>query len=298
MTAYDDYLHTLTACYPAFTIRSVRPLQQGWDSVTLLVNDETVFRFARRPDVAARLEREARLLPRLAPSLPVAIPDIRFSCEDPAGGMRFVGYRLLAGEPLTRDSIAPGQEDMLLAQVADFLAALHFFPVDEATRLGVPGGSTDEWRGEYAALYDEVKEHVLPLLTEPERASVVHLWERYLDDAANSTFAPALLHRDLGPEHILHNPTTGQLTGVIDWGDASIGDPAHDFTGLYVDLGPEFARGVLARYPRSLGESAEQRIQFYAAIVPFYEIRFGQLEDDDSHIAAGLAALRRNLRQG
>jgi aminoglycoside 2''-phosphotransferase len=296
MTAYDNYVRILTDRYPEFAVRSVRPLQQGWDSVTLLVNDEVVFRFARRPDVAVRLAREARLLPQLAPALPVAIPDIRYTCEDPAGGMRFVGYPLLAGESLSRKSVASDHKQDLAGQLAGFLAALHAFPVNRADGLGALGGGADEWRNAYVAFYGEIREVVLPLLSEAERAQVVHLWERYLDHSANFTFAPALIHRDLGADHILHDPTTGKLTGVVDWGDAWIGDPAHDFTGLYLDLGPDFARSVLARYPRTLDETAEQRIQFYAAIVPFHEIRFGQLESDESHIAAGLSALRRNLQ--
>jgi len=41
-----------------------------------------------------------------------------------------------------------------------------------------------------------------------------------------------LLHGDCQPDHFFIEPRTGSLTAVIDFGDASIGDPAWDFAVL------------------------------------------------------------------
>jgi hypothetical protein len=38
-TDYSGYMRELAACYPDFALRSYRPLQQGWDSVTPLVEN-------------------------------------------------------------------------------------------------------------------------------------------------------------------------------------------------------------------------------------------------------------------
>lgn len=298
MTSYDDYVHMLTACYPDLPIRDYRPAQQGWDSITLFVNDDMIFRFARRPDVAEQLAREARLLPALAQTLPVAIPRFEYVCAEPAGGVRFVGYHAIGGAPLSPESFSPAHAAELAQQLGVFLTALHSFPVTEATQLGVVGGSADDWRREYVAFFGEVREHIFLLLSETERSQVAARWERYLGNSANFTFAPALIHRDLAPEHILHEPETGQLSGVIDWGDASLGDPAQDFTGLHRELGQEFAASVFAHYQRAIKGDVEtfwQRVRFYGSIGPLHEIRFGQLSGDDEHIAHGLAALHRQL---
>ena len=286
----------LKAAYPDFAVRTYRPLQQGWDSVTLLVDNETIFRFARRPDVAERLGREARLLPQLADVLPVAIPRFEYVCEDAAGGMRFVGYRAIAGTALLDVGIAAAQAPELARQLAELLRALHSFPVAEAARLGVPGGGADVWRREHADFYAEVREHVLPLLNPFEQAGVIALWQDYLDDDANFAFAPALIHRDLGAEHILVD-LEGRLSGVIDWGDASIGDPAIDFTGLDRGLGRLFTAQVLAHYRRPDDPSFWRRVRFYRDIIPFHEIRFGQLDGSMAHLAHGLEHLRRQLAQ-
>ena len=286
------YLGELAACCPGFAVREARPAQQGWDSLTLLVNGDTIVRFARRPDVAARLAREAALLPSLADALPLAVPRFTLTCPDPAGGLRFVGYPAISGEPLSPDTVTPATETSLAEQLGAFLSALHGFPVAEAVRLGAEGGTAADWRAELGRLYGEVRAHVLPRLADgDERARVEALWEGYLADDATFAFAPALIHRDLGTEHILHDPA-GRLTGVIDWGDASIGDPAQDFIGVYRTLGADFARRVHAHYARRVDSTFWRRVRFYAAIVPFFEIIFGSLEGDEGHVAAGLAALR------
>lgn len=41
------------------------------------------------------------------------------------------------------------------------------------------------------------------------------------------------MHGDLVPEHILLDEKTGQLSGIIDFGDVALGDPAQDFLGFW-----------------------------------------------------------------
>src|SRR5436309_124367 len=53
---------------------SVVEVGEGYDFKVLLVDDEWVFRFARRQGVVAALETEVALLPALAAALPVAVP--------------------------------------------------------------------------------------------------------------------------------------------------------------------------------------------------------------------------------
>jgi aminoglycoside phosphotransferase (APT) family kinase protein len=50
------------------------PLGAGSDNSAFLVNDAFVFRFPRRQLAVELLETEVRVLPALAPALPLAIP--------------------------------------------------------------------------------------------------------------------------------------------------------------------------------------------------------------------------------
>ena len=60
-----------------------------------------------------------------------------------------------------------------------------------------------------------------------------------------------LVHDDLGAEHILVDAARSSLTGIIDWGDMALHDPAWDFIGLVFWTGYPRARAALLRseYP-------------------------------------------------
>lgn len=304
----NDYILRLEAALPDLVIRSAEPVTMGWDSFALVVNGDLIARFARRPDVARSLRRERALLPELAPTLPAAVPHFTtFDDAGPANDERgdpatlpFVVYPLLPGAPLdttldTTPGAAPlpdAMADTLAPQLAAFLGALHRFPLSRAQALGVAGDpSAARWRDEYRALYTMFRERTFPLLDARRRAWANALWEGFLDDDARFRFDCALIHRDLGCEHILVDPAAHSLTGVIDWGDASMGDPAMDFVGLLTALGPAFVERVLRHYPLPTDSAFWGRMRFYAAIIPFYFLNIGALEGDQARIAEGLALL-------
>ena len=293
---------TLEQCLPDLCIRTVRPITTGWDSYVLEVNGELIFRFPRRAEVEARLEMEMRLLPELAPTLPLPAPRFEFVGRRRDGCPRpFAGYRKIAGVALTADRLQPGQAERAARQLGCFLAALQRFPPEKAARLGVPGGSPAQWRREYQALYERMRGQVFPLLAPQVRTNIAACWEGHLGRDEHFCFQPVLLHRDLTSEHILYDPERGALTGIIDWGDASIGDPAFDFTGPFHDYGQAFAEQMLAAYRGQAGETFWDRVSFYTRIIPFYEVLYGLLTGDRAHVAAGIQHLqspRRPSRAG
>jgi aminoglycoside 2''-phosphotransferase len=183
----------------------------------------------------------------------------------------------------------------LSEHLAAVLGELHAFPVSRAAALGIPGGSAADWREEYQETYDWVQRLVCPLLTQAEQNRVTARWEGFLSNAAYFRFWPALVHRDLWGAHIFCDPATGHINGIIDWEDASIGDPAIDFTGLLMDHGADFTRQVLASYPGPADETLWARAEFYAWIGPVYEIRFGLESGQQEHLERGLEEMRQTL---
>jgi aminoglycoside 2''-phosphotransferase len=290
--AHEDYIELLRAAFPALQVERYTPLGEGWDSVALLVNDRDVFRFAKRPDVAVRQAAEAELLPYLADRLPLPIPRYTHTWADPAWpGQRIVGYPVIPGEPLLR--MRPEHHATQAARLGTFLGALHAVPVAEARRRGAPGGDAASRREAYWGFFATVRANMLPLFTEREQVGIVAFWSRYLADDACFAFTTTLVHRDLNVEHVLFDLATGRLTGVIDWGDAAIDDPAVDFAALRGELGDEFARQMLAAYPHAADDTLFRRMDFYAGMEPFHELHFGQLEGDAAHIARGIEGVRR-----
>jgi aminoglycoside 2''-phosphotransferase len=295
-SALAGYIELLQACFPTLQVERCLPLGEGWDSVALLVNDQHVFRFAKRPDAALRQAREAELLPLLADRLPLLIPRYTHTWTDPAWpGKRIVGYRLIAGEPLTLSR--PEQRATQAAQLGAFVSALHAVPVAKARRHGVVGRDAASLREAYRGFFATVRANMLPLFTAQEQAAIVAFWSGYLEDDTCFAFTPTLVHRDLTTEHVLVDPTSGHLTGVIDWGDAGLDDPAVDFAVVRRQLGEEFAREMLAAYRHALDTTVLRRMDFYAGMEPFHEIHFGQVHGDAAHLAHGIEWARRQCAQ-
>jgi aminoglycoside 2''-phosphotransferase len=296
--ALAKYIALLQACFPAFQVERYVLIGEGWDSVALLINDENVFRFAKRPDVAVRQAREAQLLPLLADRLPLPIPRYTHTWADPAWpGMRIVGYPLLAGEQLMHTPDRPEHRAIQAAQLAEFVSALHAVPVEQARQHGALGGDAASRRKDYRRFFATVCSNMLPLFTAREQAAIVAFWARYLDDDTCFTFTSTLVHRDLNIEHVLCDPASGHLTGVIDWGDAGIDDPAVDFAAVRRQLGEEFARQMLAAYRHPLDATLVHRMDFYAGMEPFHEIHFGQVSGDAAHLAHGIEWARQQCAQ-
>ena len=283
----------IARCFPQLQMHTCRPILDGWSSLVLEVNDELIFRFPRRPEIVPGLEKEMALLPQLAPALPVAVPRFEFIGRGGLGAdWPFVGYRKIAGRPLTNALLAAAPADRLARHLAQVLSALHRFPVERAVQLRVPPASPQDWRQEYQRLYAWTQAQAFPLLEPTVRSKAAALWEGFLGDEANFQFQPVLIHRDLGGEHILCDVDSGMVAGIIDWEDAAIGDPALDFVGLLCDAGRAFAEQVLAAYQGQVGGTLWQRTVFYARICPLYEVQFGLAVGDEEHLRHGLEALR------
>lgn len=294
----EDCLRRLRVRYPDLPIQRYTVFTNGWDSLALALDDTWLVRCARRPDVEAQLAIEARLLPALAPALPAPIPHFELIGDPGARGPTFAGYRLLPGVALP-DALAaaPDQASALACQIGAFLGALHAFPLERAAAAVAPFSLPSEGAGagtrrHYADFYEYVRAHVFPLLDAPAQARAAALWEPFLADDANFAFRSVLIHADLAGEHILCDPATGALTGVIDWGDARTGDPALDFTGLLRVAGPAFANASLAAYPGPIDTTFRRRMEFYARLIPYHEARFGLDTHQPDHLARGLATIR------
>ena len=286
------YRRLLVERFPSVRVRRCEALLSGWDNVLLRVNGTWMFRVPRRPENEVALRREAALLPELAPTLPVAVPRFEYLWEGEAPPRIVVGYRRIPGTGLTAAGLAGPRGAAAIRPLAGFLRALHAFPLDRAARLGFDVIDPKGWRSEYEATFRWIRTEAFPRLTARERDWTTRRFEGYLDEPRNFRFAPALLHRDLEAQHVLVLRASGRVTGVIDWGDASVGDPAFDFAGLLRDLGAGPTRRILRAYggPRDAGALA--RAGFYADLHPFYAIIYGRQLDRPDWVREGREELR------
>ncbi|MBI5105631.1 MAG: phosphotransferase [Solirubrobacterales bacterium] len=245
---------------PGLPARTVERLGAGLDHQAFLVDGELVVRLGEDPAA------EARVLELVAPLAPPAVP-APLLVEGDA-----MVYPLLPGTPLL--ALGPPPRD--LAPLGRFLSRLH--------RLDAPGVARDDFTPEqWLADAREQHEQVAAQVPAAHRDAV----GAFL--AAPPPPPPpalALTHNDLGAEHLLADPATRAITGVIDWGDAAIADPAYDLGLLLRDLGD----GVLAHYdPLEPPEDLLRRATFYARCAVFEDLAYGQ----EAYTRNALAAIGR-----
>jgi aminoglycoside phosphotransferase (APT) family kinase protein len=88
-------------------------------------------------------------------------------------------------------------------------------------------------------------------------------------------------HADLGAEHILE--VDGTLTGIIDWSDAAITDPALDLARLYRDFGPRFLEALSQVYGPL--RHAMPRVKFFARCAALEDLAYGRATGRREYVA-------------
>jgi aminoglycoside phosphotransferase (APT) family kinase protein len=143
------------------------------------------------------------------------------------------------------------------AELGGLLAALHAVPIERVAGLApVDLEPLTLWRDGTAATWTMVANRV-----PPAQRRAVERWLAAPPPGAGPT--RVFSHQDLGIEHVLVDPVTSTVCGVIDWTDAAVGDPAYDLGLILRDLGPGGLDAALRAYgPVDAGLGA--RAAFYA----------------------------------
>lgn len=264
----------LRASLAAFPGATVEPAGAGDYCWAFVVDGAWIFLVARHPEGERSIARAAALLPTLAPALPLAIPDIAHTGRT-GGGHAFVGYRKVGGVELTGAryrELGRAARDRCARDLARFLGALHQFPPDVARGRGIipcpyPFAAIEEGlrAGTAEEEYGRDLERLLGagVLDRGTGDYCRRILAAHLGDRRNPEIRPVLLHGEVSGDHVLHDPQTGELTGVIDFNGLIIGDPARDLLYLYEDYGLPFLATFLRHYPVADRRHVLARLHFF-----------------------------------
>ncbi|MFG3251276.1 aminoglycoside phosphotransferase family protein [Streptomyces sp. NPDC048187] len=184
----------------------------------------------------ADVTTEREWLPRLAPLLPTAVPEV-LGAGAPAEGYPWPWsvYRWLPGE--LPEAGALTDPESLAADLAAFVAAMR--------SVTLPDGPKAYRGGPLAALDAPTRAALDALRDLPEEGvdcdALTAVWQDALAAPAWEG-PPCWLHADLMPGNLL--VSGGRLSGVIDFGCMGVGDPACDLFPAW-NLLPPGARDVL-----------------------------------------------------
>lgn len=283
-----DVHGVVVAHLPGYQVDSVVQVGEGQDNLAYEVNGELIVRFSKEPDPARRtalLDREARLLAAVAGISPLPVPEPTFTVAEQG----CLAYFKLPGVPLL-DLPRPQRSahgTSIATALGELLTAMHTIPVGRMTELVEPDDHPlAEWRREAAETYLTVAGHIPAKHRRPVESFLAA-------PLPHEAYAPAFCHNDLGIEHVLVDPVAWTVTGIIDWSDAAIVDPARDFGLLYRDLGPAAARAALRHYRTDANDLAAlgERAGFYARCSVFEDLAYGIEAGRDRYVEKSLAAM-------
>lgn len=236
-----------------FEITNVAILNEGYDNISIEVNDEWIFRFPKKPDVPT--EREIQLLNMLKGKFHVKIPEIEFVFQDPIG----IGYRKILGGELTIDylrSLSESRYQKLVDDIAQFFADLHSaISLEEARAIGIE----DSFSKNYI---DVIKERLLPALADSDIRTFAQTCLSKFDQLSPADHL-VVLHTDLSPDNMAFEFEKEQLNGVFDFSDVAIGDLNLEFVHLW-KFDPVFAKQITESYSKKTGRTCDlERTKLY-----------------------------------
>ncbi len=254
------------ASFSSIDVARMALLGSGWD-FDAFVADGWVFRFPRRAECEALIERERTVLALVRPALPagVAVPAVELVCPPTQGfPYRCAGHRFIDGEPA--DVVQPSLHPRLAADLASALGAVHGIPLDSAREVGLV--EVDQPHAARADWLERGLRHAAELRGSDPVVDRAVRWLAEEPDPLRRLEAPArVIHNDLSPEHLVADRATGALVGILDWTDAVLGDPARDFVPLVAFGGWPLAEAVLARYPLPADPGFRDRLRFMARLL-------------------------------
>ncbi|GAA2153794.1 aminoglycoside phosphotransferase family protein [Nocardioides koreensis] len=245
------------------------PAGHGTDNRMLRLGDDLVVRLPRKPGTAAHVGKEQAWLPRLAPHLPIAVPEpVALGRAGDGYPFPWSVYRWIDGSELDPDAV---EDPVRLGRdLAGFVHALQAVDLMGARReeplSSYRGGSLRELAGstfENLAACRDLSGLDLDL------AGLEAIWRAAmeLDEPRD---AHTWMHTDLKPSNLLVRE--GVLVGVVDFGGLSVGAPTCEHAATW-DLPPE-ARHAYAD-ALGLDRGTRQRARAWALAialsgVPYY----------------------------
>jgi aminoglycoside phosphotransferase (APT) family kinase protein len=240
----------------------------GWDNEVFRLGDELAVRLPRRASAAPLIVSEQRWLPEIAERFVVPIPAPIVSGRPSHGyPWHWSVVPWIPGNPIAQ---AGAISDDLIARLAQFLVELHQPAPSDAPANSVRGIPLRD-RSESTLRYlDELR------LPRTDDARIRRMWA----EACLVPYwpnEPLWLHGDLHPLNILE--MNGQLTGVIDFGDVTAGDPATDLALAWMLPGDGHPHALQSALGDTVGPDTWARARGWALSLG---VTFSHFGDSDS----------------
>ncbi|MFS0603014.1 phosphotransferase [Peribacillus frigoritolerans] len=276
--------------FPEIELKEIKQLGEGFDNTVIQINGQFVFRFPRRPIAVTLIQVENQLLPSIAGTFPLAIPEpIFFGKPSTLYPYPFTGYKMVKGHLPVEGTKAKKVESA--KRFARFLKVLHSFPVEKAKRLGVQPDGMMRLDVPYRkkSLMENVS-NLIKLGYFGQAHAVKDFVETLGEGELDVQHPISLVHGDIHIRNVLLDDE-GVLAGVIDWGDVHIGNPAIDFSFLYSYF-PKEVRSAFFEIYGEIEKETESLARFRAIYMLVTLLVYGIDRHDEELIAITSTGLK------
>jgi aminoglycoside phosphotransferase (APT) family kinase protein len=253
----------LAAALPGVPLKALRLRMAGEGFDTWEAGD-VVVKLPRSEETAAKIESERVIHELLAEPLGELIPAIRAigppTDEFPFPCLALERARGRQGQTIEGPIIRPKPWAVVtLAKAAgSALSMLHSVSLPAARAVGIKPRDVkltpdvDVSEAAVARARKVVGQAVDTFLVDP------------IPERSIKSGKAVLCHADVKGEHIFVSEDGTRITALIDWANVAIADPAVDFGGLAIWLGPSFVREALNAYTGPADEGTFDRAIFLA----------------------------------
>ncbi|MDU0813661.1 macrolide 2'-phosphotransferase [Bacillus siamensis] len=262
--------------------------ETGMDFQVVFAEDDSgvtwVLRKPRRPDVIERAAAESTVLVFLRSHAGVSVPDWRVHTPE------LIAYPKLDGKPAAAIDLDKKQyvwnmeheppSDGFVGSLAAALAELHGADPDAASRSGIEIIKPDDVRQRAAESMDHIKKEI---------GVSEQLWQRWQTWINDSSYWPdfsVLIHGDLHPPHILIGENQ-RVTGLLDWTEAKVADPAKDFVLYQMILGEKETKRLMKSYEAEGGRvwpKMQEHVTEWQAAYPVETAKFALQTGQEEHM--------------
>jgi aminoglycoside 2''-phosphotransferase len=257
----------IRAAFPGVDVTRLEFVGAGWEFDVFVTADDWAFRFPRRAEYQSLFEREAPVLALARSVLPpqTAVPLVELTgAPSPEFPYTFAGHRYIKG--VAADSVHPSLHAELARGIAAALGAIHSVPIATARAAGVPEANPPD-EGAYEWFRRNLAGALQLTDADPTVRRAVR-WVSELDEPLRFQTGPTrFTHNDFWPDHLVVDPVTGRLAGILDWTFTAMGDAASDFVSCAFFGGWGFVERVLAHYPGTVDDGFPERLRYAARLL-------------------------------
>ncbi len=263
------------------------PLAEGMDCRVFAVDDDLVARVGRLAEAAQQFSRAARLqgfLAVQAPAVAISKPVLQLPA-DPTCGPVAVEQRLF-GTPWVALT-APQRRDHL-GDVVTACRTLHQVPWT-ALPLVEEAQAAPPWAARYAAAQETTISALGSALPPSTLRYLRARLAALMVELARHAVPEVLLHGDLTAENLLVRDAEPRI-GLLDFGDAQLGDPAYDLRCFQELWSAKAIPHVIATYDPT--PTFARRVSLYRELLPLEIAGWGHIYGDRELVTRALHQLQ------